>query len=313
MRRDLRHLSALCLLLAACKGDGGDDTGDTDADTTSDEPFADAPVDPDVQNAIPAGYTASAPARLIFMGDSITDGVGASRDNLAYTELLQVNAAAKWPEFDEVDLEAVWPALPEVFNFAISGATTDSMFDEQLNLLDDAFEFPVAGETIVVFTIGGNDMQRALAPGANAEQVANGTLARFEQIVGWLQNPSRFPDGLYVYATNVHEPSDGEGSTPSCFFGIDYADKLPALEAYNEDLRAFAAEAGIAVLDLRGHFLGHGFYSEAAGSAAYDADDPTRWFDRDCIHPNDRGHHELRRLLHAAITGSPFRTVIPGG
>jgi hypothetical protein len=67
------------------------------------------------------------------------------------------------------------------------------------------------------------------------------------------------------------------------------------------------------VLDLRGHFLGHGFYSEASGSAAYDADDPTQWFDRDCIHPNDRGHHELRRLVHAAITGSPFRTVIPGG
>jgi lysophospholipase L1-like esterase len=198
MRRDLRHLSSLCLLLAACEGGGGDDADDTPADTTSDEPFADAPVDPDVQSSIPAGYTAAAPARLIFMGDSITDGVGASRDNLAYTELLQVNAANKWPEFDEVDLEAAWPALPEVFNFAISGATTDSMFDEQLNLLDDAFEFPLAGETIIVFTIGGNDMQRALTPGANAEQVANGTLARFEQIVGWLQNPSRFPDGLYI-------------------------------------------------------------------------------------------------------------------
>ena len=34
-----------------------------------------------------------------------------------------------------------------------------------------------------------------------------------------------------------------------------------------------------------------------------DRDDATGWFS-DCIHPNDRGHHELRRLFFEAIDGT---------
>jgi hypothetical protein len=32
----------------------------------------------------------------------------------------------------------------------------------------------------------------------------------------------------------------------------------------------------------------------------YYADDPTKWFS-DCIHPDNRGHSELRRLFFEAI------------
>jgi len=35
----------------------------------------------------------------------------------------------------------------------------------------------------------------------------------------------------------------------------------------------------------------------------YDATDPTVWFS-DCVHPNDRGHQELRRVFFEAISGT---------
>ena len=43
--------------------------------------------------------------------------------------------------------------------------------------------------------------------------------------------------------------------------------------------------------------LGHGFHATSETLESYDANDATEWFDNDCIHPNDRGHHELRRLF----------------
>jgi len=72
-----------------------------------------------------------------------------------------------------------------------------------------------------------------------------------------------------------------------------------------------AAERGFAVLDLRGHFLGHGYHAEDPTVPSYDPEDPTLWFAPDCIHPNDRGHHEVRRLFHAAITGEDFTYRLP--
>ena len=59
------------------------------------------------------------------------------------------------------------------------------------------------------------------------------------------------------------------------------------------------------MVDMHGHFLGHGLNYDMTDNAEYDAADPTLWFESDCIHPNERGHHELRRVFFGAMAGEP--------
>ena len=60
---------------------------------------------------------------------------------------------------------------------------------------------------------------------------------------------------------------------------------------------------GFSALDMRGTFLGHGFYYDDPTAPYYDEADPSLWLANDCIHPNPRGHHEIRTLFWRAIAG----------
>ena len=71
-------------------------------------------------------------------------------------------------------------------------------------------------------------------------------------------------------------------------------------------MMSVAQERGAAMVDMRGHFLGHGVYFDDSDLDVHDDADPSPWFADDCIHPNDRGHHELRRLFVTAIEGRPL-------
>jgi lysophospholipase L1-like esterase len=296
----------LAMGLAACGAEdaSGDPSGETEDTTPT------IPLEEGLTTYLPVGYVAAAPARLIYLGDSITDGSGASNGNLQYTALLQDNAP-KWSGFDEVDLSSTYPDGLDVIDVARGGATTSTMYSQQLSALENQLSFPASGETIVVFTIGGNDLQAALNPLANAAQIVNDTIDNMRDIIDWFQDPSRFPDGVFIYATNVYEPSDGTGQADECFFGYDFESRMPELERYNEEFGAMGEELGFAAIDLRGQFLGHGWNFDEDGIDAYDTEDPSRWMEDDCIHPNDRGHHEVRRLFHAAITGQPLQHVLP--
>jgi lysophospholipase L1-like esterase len=299
-----RLLLALPLLSLGCDASSDDPAeDDTPTDTT---PRA----EDDVATYVPDGYVPTAPTRIVFLGDSITAGDGDNDRDLLYKELLQENRRP-WSGFDDVDLETSFPSITEVVDVSRGGATTDTLLGSQLPALEDDLAFPASGETVVVFTIGGNDLQAALAPFTDAEALATAVLGRVEEAVTWLQDPERFPDGVRIYATNVYEPSDGTGYNADCFFGIDYSDKIGVLADYNDDLAALGAELGFSVVDLRGHFLGHGHNFADSGIDAYDAEDPTLWMLDDCIHPNKRGHHEVRRLFHAAITDSPLMHTLP--
>ncbi len=74
---------------------------------------------------------------------------------------------------------------------------------------------------------------------------------------------------------------------------------------------ALGEELGVSIVDLRGHFLGHGHNHSDDSMGAYHSDDATLWFDNDCIHPNDRGHHEIRRLFYAAISATDLPLDVP--
>jgi lysophospholipase L1-like esterase len=284
----------LALGLFACSGETTDtDTADTDVDAT-----AGAFTDGDTW--VPAAYAEMAPTRVVFLGDSITAGAGASTQSRTYPSLLEANDASAWPEGDGHDLATLYPDLTDVIDVSVGGATTSSMLRDQLPALEAQLDFPAEGETLIVFTIGGNDMQSALVPGANVRSIINTARDNVEAMVDWFQD-GRFPDGVRIFATNGYEPSDGVGQVATCFFGISYADKMDDLIGYNDDLRSMAQDKGFAAVDMFGHFQGHGFYADNADLDVHDAGDPTVWFDDDCIHPNDRGHHEIRELFWGAM------------
>jgi len=241
---------------------------------------------------------------VIFLGDSITVGVGGT-GNRGYADLLLENDSEDWPEFDGVDLESLFPGIDRVVDVSEGGALTTNVLYSQLPALEDEFTFPLEGETIVVMTAGGNDAQLALVLPEQVDEILDSIEQNIRDIVTWFQDPARFAGPVYFYASNVYEPSDGVGSS-SCFGGFDYSEMIDDLDGGNARFRAAAEELGASMVDMRGHFLGHGMYNEDEQNPHYEADDPTRWFSSDCIHPNNRGHHEVRRLFYYAIDGRPL-------
>lgn len=290
---------ALAALLAGCTGGEPEDTGPPTV-----------PLDPDVTSWSPEFAPLPQVARVVFLGDSITAGYGIANQEVSYTELLVANADDAWPGFAGDDLTARYGA-PEVIDVSRSGAETPDILDRQIPNLDEALDGPASGPTLVFVTIGGNDMTGALVTPGALDTVADDIEANIREIATELNDPARFPDGVLLSLTNVYEPTDGEGQADQCFMGLDVSGVEPVLDDVNARTLALAQEIGFAWVDLRGHFRGHGWNHERTSMDAYDADDPTRWFQEDCIHPNKRGHHEIRRLFLAASDNLPLELWVP--
>ena len=242
--------------------------------------------------------------RLILLGDSITAGYGVERGEPGYAALLQRNDTEAWPAWDGLDLTTTRPTLTQVIDVSQGGAKTGDVLDDQIREVKRQLgDLPVDGESLVVFTIGGNDAQAALFPGADATRIVDGALANLEHIIQALQDPGVFTTPPAIYATNIYEPTDGQGQARACFLGLDFSAKLSELDRYDAAFLDLAETYGFAAVDLHHHFLGHGYHSDRDVNPFYDPDDPTLWFASDCIHPNERGHHELRRLFWYAIQG----------
>ena len=298
------RFSLLVLLLVACTPPPESAPPEEAVDEVPDDP-------PPTGTFVPEGYAPFTATRAIFLGDSLTHGAGASTGALNYRNLLVSNVEATWPDYLGRDLSTLAPDLVDLHDVSFGGATTSTMVSYQLDEMEESVGGLVEGPSIAVFTIGGNDMQLALA-----SFLAQGTDAADERVQLLLDNlhltidaltaPERFPDGTMVYLANVYEPTDGVGQVEECFGGLDLRDMLSVLEDTNLAIRALAVDRGVAMIDLRAHFRGHGFYAEDPELPEYDVDDPSQWLGEDCIHPNDRGHHELRRLFFGAMEGDPL-------
>jgi len=238
--------------------------------------------------------------RLIVVGDSISTGTGASMRSRAYYSVLNNNDDARWPMEMATDLTSHFAHAMEFVTVARGGATTTTARSMQLPALRTALPPPAMGHSIVVMTLGGNDVQSALLTGNPTGPVLDSAIGNLRAIVQYLQDRANFPDGVSIYAMDVYDPSDGEGFIRGCFFNLMLPEFVLALEVWRTRYIALATEMGFAVIDGLGHFHGHGFHYDNRMNPYYNAADPTPWFN-DCIHPNDRGHHEIRRLFYEAI------------
>ena len=289
MKRLLR-LSVLALALTALACGGESDPAGTPIDTTTDggtnTPQCAAESNRHT-NVAPATLPTDS-KRLIVFGDSISAGVGAPTGQ-AYFDLL---TSAKASTDTSANLATLYGHDVPVVNVAVGGATTANLAGQVTNL-KTRLPAPVAGHSIIVVTIGGNDLMRFTGI-ATIEQ-------KLRAFITSLQDPAWFPDGTTILLANVYDPSDGVGSAPQCFNGFDASSLTGQLPTWGEHYATLAKELGVGIVDSLGHFRGHGFHYDDTSNQYYQSTDATLWFANDCIHPNERGHSELRRLFYEAL------------
>ena len=235
--------------------------------------------------------------RVVFLGDSITQGTFPTPSSQVYRALLGDKLSQKWPgvQIDEC---------------AVNGARVDDFLSGD-NQIADCFPGPEPLTTLVVITMGGNDIitwpQNDLTQ-SEAETDADAIAATFREAIDWFyEDPARFPNGVYVVFASVYEYTDGTGELGSCpganFLGLggDYLVGAPALSKLTEKYMEIAVDTGTDMIFLLEEFCGHGYRRDEESSSCYVGPDAELWFDVSCIHPTPAGHNRLAELFEAVI------------
>ena len=269
-------------------GGPGGPGGQADAGTTADA----AP--PVTANAKIGTY--------IALGDSISDRGGVAP---FFYDLLLKNDDATYPKWAGKDLTTRYPGIQYVHG-AIAGSVTGPYTDrtagaapkltDQIKKLGSAYP----GDVLITITIGGNDLNDHAGDavtnvdGPDKTQLA----ANLHAALSELTTAGRLGAGkVYIVEANIYDASDGKGNWttggPRCpQFNTGAKLDTQVFDAWNGVVEsAITATPGDQKLDLRSLFNGHGFNS---------ADN---WYFTDCIHPNAKGHNQLRREAWRLVTG----------
>jgi lysophospholipase L1-like esterase len=272
-------------------GSGSGSTGTPDTATTS-SLFTESTY-------VPEGYHPTQVAHVVFVGDSVTVGAGLADARDRYASLLLDQCPDCWP-FDGGDLTDRFGEL-EVLDLSEPGMTVTELLIQHIGRIEETFGSPVTGGVLMIGTLGLGDIIFGRGTPA-AEDLYIDNLGRLDD---YLSDPAVFPDGAWLYLANIYDPTDGTGWYPDCFGSADMSAMTDAFESANAASRELAIERGWAWVDARSHFLGHGHHYDDPDSPYYRADDPVPWY-IDCLHPNENGHHEMRRLFLSAIDGVPL-------
>ena len=103
---------------------------------------------------------------------------------------------------------------------------------------------------------------------------------------------------VHVFEADIYDPSDGKGdfSKHGCPAPLSLLPVTPTdgfFTNWNAVVDDEVPMHGVSLVSpLHSTFYGHG-----VGNAA------DRWYANDCIHPNKKGHNELRRMFWTGITG----------
>lgn len=242
------------------------------------------------------------PVVLLGLGDSVTQGLGASPGKTYFQRLVQ-NPADEFPEMQGICLSTVLPHLNAV-NLAISGTTSIECVDYQLPKL---VPYPSDVFGIVAITTGGNDVIHNYGRTPPREGAMYG--ARVSEIGAWVANfeqrletiavrvRATFPGGSQIFIANIYDPSDGDGDIQNA--GLPrWPEGVAVLAAYNKTLAQFAKRhPDVHLVDMHDLFLGHGIHCRQFWHRHYQSRDPHYWYWDNLEDPNDRGYDALRRLM----------------
>lgn len=184
---------------------------------------------------------------VVFLGDSVTVGTPnlghiLSIDNEHFYRNLLAEWLADhfgldrgdglawglWKAYDYFSGKGAARVAGDFRNCSKWGARTDDLLEGGQQLAECFPEGGSEDKTLVIFTMGGNDIAKITQVGAEAseEEVAAGypevraladqAVAHLESAVAWLADPERFPNGAYVVFGNPFEFTDATGQTDAC-------------------------------------------------------------------------------------------------
>ncbi len=240
--------------------------------------------------------------RLVFIGDSITVGTPPSLEEEYFRSVVAAELRARFGE----DLD--------VKSCARFGARTDDYLPEQI---PECFPEPDARRTLVVGTMGGNDLFAAAEVVLDGGSELDG-LAVLDRAIGyqrdamhWFRdNPDMFPGGVDVVVGNVYEFTDTTGNLSACelaeVVGISgQVDSVVlATQLLNTAWAEIAVETQTDILFMNESFCGHGYGREDEDGPCYRGPDAELWFDPSCIHPAPLGHAAIARMFLDVIDSS---------
>jgi lysophospholipase L1-like esterase len=240
----------------------------------------------------------------IVLGDSISDKGG---QGPFFYDLLHQNDDATYPEWKGKDLATRFPGIQYV-HAAVAGSITASygdFFTQGAPVMSDQItglgsSYP--GDILVTITIGGNDLVDHAPDAVTGLDTSDRTkfAANIKADLDAITASGRLGGGkVYILETNIYDSSDGQGnfksagpacppytvgpSTVTTVFGNWDGILTQAIQAH--------ASNGDFLVDAHGLFAGHGFNSK------------DNWYYSDCIHPNTKGHNQLRKRFWQMLTG----------
>jgi lysophospholipase L1-like esterase len=262
--------------------------------------------------------------RVVFLGDSVTVGTPPTAAQDVYRARLADALAARfglrapdiwWKSANAVTGEALLRTSGDFWSCAKWGARADDLQRDNRQIADCFPESERHKRTLVVMTMGGNDIASLQKRGAHAPY--DESRARVEEFVGlmrdavrWLKDPANVAGGVYVVFTNLYEYTDATGDIGSCVAAewsgfTDPWDRPQDLERLviwaNEQYMSIAVETQSDLVFMLEHFCGHGFHNEDPQSRCYRGPGTERWFDLTCIHPSPVGHARLADMFMSVI------------
>jgi len=234
--------------------------------------------------------------KVVFLGDSITAGTFPTSQAGFYRNVLLEK------------LEEDFGPL-EVADCSGGGAVASDLISGQKQL---AACFPGVEEkkTLVVMTLGGNDVQSfafSKTPAAQAIPMIDQFMGNFRQGIQWFDDASIFPNGVYVIFANVYEFTDGTANLSACsalsLFGSGgvWADGIEVFGYLANQYLQLSVDTGRDMIFLAENFCGHGLNASDASSPCAEMTDGEVWFGGDCIHPNAKGHAAIADLFYNVV------------
>ncbi len=268
-------------------------------------PMGSGPAGPAAPRAAFSGVWSEREVVLLGVGDSITDGYGAS-PGLSYFARLVRNPPGEFEDMRGVCLSAVLPGL-KAKNLAVSGSTSL----EHLEHVREMERQPADVLGLVVMTTGGNDIIHSYGQNPPKEGAMYG--ATLEQAGPWIANfekrlaemldllDARFPGGCHVFLADIYDPTDGVGSAATAGLPA-WPEGLTVLSSYNDVIRRTCERRADAhLVSIHKEFLGHGIHFRHFWREHYRPEDPYHWYYTNFEDPNDRGYDAIRRLFLVEI------------
>lgn len=239
--------------------------------------------------------------KVVFVGDSITTGTPPTQPEEYYRSLVEQSLRDRFGE------------NLEIANYSAFGRRVDDLLLPPHQMLIEAFPDVEQKTTLLIFTIGGNDVfawAEDAAEGKPIEEIeddVDNAIQLLSDAMDYLDDEERFPNGLYVAFSNVYEYTDGTGDTASCALaegmglGEEWSAGRPLVVRFNEAFMAEAVEHQFDLVFMLEHFCGHGFRNDDETGQCYRGPDAERWLDFTCIHPTPAGHGQIHDLFMAVV------------